>query len=86
VAEVVLARSALRALASLEFLLAEAVLDALDELGRNPEIGHELRSRLRGLRSYKVGSYRIIYELRGTKTVRVAAIRHRSQAYGTDPR
>jgi mRNA-degrading endonuclease RelE of RelBE toxin-antitoxin system len=42
---------------------------------------------MRGLFSLRVGSYRIIYQLRDEdRTVRVAAIRHRSAAYGTDPR
>ena len=84
--KVVLARSARNALAELDFLLAEAVVDALGELERNPEAGHALRGRLTGLRSYRVGAYRIIYELRDTSTVRVVAIRHRGHAYRTDPR
>jgi len=33
----------------------------------------------------RVGVYRIIYELGDDKTVRVVAIRHRGDAYGTDP-
>lgn len=85
-AKVFLARSARDALAALGHPLADAVLDALRELELDPQIGHELRGRLRGLRSYRVGVYRIIYELRGPKTVRVVAIRHRGQAYGTDAR
>jgi mRNA interferase RelE/StbE len=85
VATVVLARSARDALAGLDFLLADAILDALGELERDPETGHELRGRLSGLRSYRVGAYRIIYELRDARTVRVVAIRHRAQAYRTDP-
>ncbi len=51
-----------------------------------PKAGHELRGRLTGLWSYRVGVYRIIYELRDARTVRVVAIRHRGQAYDTDPR
>jgi mRNA interferase RelE/StbE len=86
VARVVLARSARDSLASLDFLLADAILDALGELERNPQLGHELRGRLRGLRSYRVGVYRIIYELRDPRTVRVVAVRHRGHAYGSDPR
>jgi mRNA interferase RelE/StbE len=86
VARVVLARSARDSLASLNFLLADAVLDALGELERDPQLGHEVRGRLRGLRSYRVGVYRIIYELHDSKTVRVVAIRHRGHAYGSDPR
>lgn len=82
---VVLSRSASSALAALDFLLADAILDALSELERDPRIGHDLRGRLRGLRSYRVGAYRIIYEVRDPNTVMVVAIRHRSQAYQTDP-
>jgi mRNA interferase RelE/StbE len=86
VARVFLTRTAREALAALDFLRADAVLDALGELERDPRVGHELRGRLSGLRSYRVGVYRIIYELRDDTTVRVIAIRHRGDAYGTDPR
>lgn len=85
-ARVYLARAASAALADLDFLLAEAILDALTELERDPIAGHALRGRLTGLRSYRVGAYRIVYELRDAATVRVVAIRHRGQAYETDPR
>ena len=53
---------------------------------RDPEAGHRLRGRLTGLWSYRVGAYRIISELRDSNTVRAVAIRHRGQAYDTDPR
>ena len=85
-ARVFLTRTARDTLAALDFLLADAVLDALGELERDPQLGHRLRGRLTGLRSYRVGIYRIIYELREDKSVRVIAIRHRGNAYGTDPR
>src|SRR5680860_329617 len=62
-----------------------AVLIPVAELEREPEIGHALRGRLKGLHSYRVGAYRIIYESRDASTVRVVAIRHRGHAYGTDP-
>ena len=81
-----LTRTAREALAALNFLLADAVLDALGELERDPHLGHQLRGRLTGLRSYRVGIYRIIYELCDDRTVRVIAIRHRGNAYDTDPR
>lgn len=56
-------------------------------LERDPEAGHELRGRLRGLRSLRVGSYRVIYQLVDNgQTVRVAAVRHRGVAYRSDPR
>ena len=85
-ARVFLARSARDALAGLDFLLADAVLDALGQLERNPEAGYELRGRLTGLWSYPVGVYSIIYERRDRTTLRVEAIRHRGQAYETDTR
>jgi len=86
VARVYLTRSAREALAALDYPLADAVLDALGELERDPNLGHQLRGRLNGLRSYRVGVYRIIYERRDDGTVRVVAIRHRGNAYETDPR
>ncbi len=85
-ARVFLTRTARESLAAFEFLRADAVLDALGELERDPHLGHQLRGRLTGLRSYRVGVYRIIYELRDDRTVRVVAIRHRGEAYGIDPR
>ncbi len=83
---VVLTRAARDALAAMGFLLADAILDAVSELERDPQVGHRLRGRLTGLRSHRVGIYRIIYELRDDTTVRVVTIRHRSDAYGSDPR
>jgi mRNA interferase RelE/StbE len=82
----VLTRTAREALAALDFMLADAVIDALGELERDPHLGHELRGRLTGLRSYRVGAYRILYQLHEADTVRVVAIRHRQDAYGSDPR
>jgi mRNA interferase RelE/StbE len=87
VARVVLARRAHTELLELGRPLIDAIEDALALLEREPDAGHELRGRLRGLRSLRVGSYRVIYQLVGSdRTVRVAAIRHRAAAYGSDPR
>jgi mRNA interferase RelE/StbE len=87
VAKVVLARRARQELLDLDWPLIDAVADALGLLERDPHAGHALRGRLGGLRSLRVGTYRIIYQLADhDDTVRVAAIRHRSIAYRTDPR
>ena len=84
---VVLARSAREQLLELDWPLMDAAEDALGLLEREPRTGHELRGRLRGLRSLRVGTYRIIYQLADSdRVVRVAAIRHRSTAYRTDSR
>ena len=86
-ARLVLARRARSELLELGWPLIDAIEDALGLLERNPQAGHTLRGRLRGLYSLRVGSYRILYQLTdGGRTVRVAAIRHRSVAYGSDPR
>jgi len=86
-ARVVLARRAQLELLELDWPLIDAVEDALGLLEREPHAGHALRGRLRGLRSLRVGSYRVIYQLiDGDQAVRVAAVRHRSIAYRTDPR
>jgi mRNA interferase RelE/StbE len=87
VARVVLARRARQELLELSWPLIDAIEDALGLLEREPDAGHELRGRLRGLRSLRVGSYRIAYQLvDGGRTVRVAAIRHRAVAHRADLR
>jgi mRNA interferase RelE/StbE len=87
VARVVLARRVRRELIDLDWPLIDAVENALALLERDPDAGHALRGRLRGLRSLRVGAYRVIYQVTdGGQTVRVAAIRHRAIAYRSDPR
>lgn len=86
-ARLVLARRARRELLELQWILIDAIEDALGLLEREPHSGHALRGKLIGLYSLRVGSYRIMYQLAdGGKTVRVAAIHHRSVAYKSDPR
>ncbi|HEX5593987.1 MAG TPA: type II toxin-antitoxin system RelE/ParE family toxin [Solirubrobacterales bacterium] len=85
--ELVLTRRARRELLDLSRPLADAVENSLAALCREPLLGHPLRGRLRGLFSWRVGAYRILYQLiDGGKTIRIVAIRHRSMAYETDPR
>ncbi len=86
-ARVVLARRARRDLLDLDWPLVNAVEEALGLLEREPYAGHLLRGRLRGLRSLRVGAFRLIYQVtEAGQLVRVVAIRHRSSAYGSDPR
>ena len=82
-----LARRARKEIVDLDWPLSDAVVEALGLLEREPEAGHLLRGRLRGLRSFRVGTYRIIYQADDDqRLVRVLAVRHRSVAYSTDPR
>jgi mRNA interferase RelE/StbE len=84
---VVLARRDRREILDLDWPVADAVSEALGLLEREPAAGHELRGRLRGLRSLRVGTYRVIYQLdTGTKQVRVLTVRHRAVAYRADAR
>jgi mRNA interferase RelE/StbE len=86
-ARLVLARRARRDLLELDWPLIDAIEESLGLLERDPFAGHALRGKLRGLYSLRVGTYRILYQLTdGGKTVRVAAILHRSVSYGNDPR
>lgn len=85
-ARLVLARRARRELFQLNWPLIDAIEDALGLLEREPQAGHALRGKLRGLYSLRVGAYRVLYLLtEGEQTVRVAATRHRSAAYRSDP-
>ena len=82
-----LARRARKETVDLDWPLSDAVVEALGLLEREPEAGHLLRGRLRGLRSLRIGTYRIIYEIDDDqRLVRVLAVRHRSIACTTDPR
>jgi len=59
-------------------------IDVVDDVARGlaepDELGKELRGRLMGLWSCRVGSYRILYTI-DRKRVIVRAIRHRAVAY-----
>ncbi len=43
------------------------VARAIDRIAEEPDIGVALRGTLKGLLKYRVGPYRIIYELRKSK-------------------
>ena len=39
------------------------IIAAIDQLGENPFLGNALKGDLRGLRRFRVGNYRVIYEV-----------------------
>lgn len=84
-ARVQLTRQATRQFDALPHHLQEPVLNALTDLEIDPEAaGKPLLGRLKGLWSARVGSYRILYSLEGSRRspkVVVRAIKHRSSAY-----
>jgi len=84
-ARVHLTREAARQFEALPARLQDPVLNALTDLEIDPEAaGKPLLGRLKGLWSARVGSYRVIYSIEGSKRsaqVIVRAIKHRSSAY-----
>lgn len=68
-------------------MIQEAVIETLAEIEASPQsTGKPLRGRLRGLWSCRIGNYRVLYTIEGTKGkqhVVVRAIRHRATAYAT---
>jgi mRNA-degrading endonuclease RelE of RelBE toxin-antitoxin system len=87
VPKVRLTKSAARAFRSLPPTLGEAALSALTVLEMDGQAGHQLRGRLAGVWSLRVGAYRFLYVIEeGGALVRILAMRHRSVAYGSDPR
>lgn len=84
-ARVQLTRQASRHFDALPQDLQEPVLNALTDLEIDSEAaGKPLLGRLKGLWSARVGSYRVIYSIEGSRrspTVIVRAIKHRSAAY-----
>lgn len=86
-ANAVLTRRARRDLDQLDWQVGDAVIEALRPLEREPDAGHILRERLAGLRSLRIGAYRILYVLAdGEREVRALAIRHGSIACDNGPR
>lgn len=62
--------------------LAKRVAQALDDLEYDPFQGKPLKGKLKGLNSYRVGSYRIIYEIyRHRLRVVIIDIGHRRDIY-----
>jgi len=58
------------------------LVGAIDGLAENPYSGNALKGGLTGLRRLRVGSYRIIYEIRNAELViLVVRVAHRSRAY-----
>ena len=54
----------------------------LDVLAQNPFVGKALKAELKGLYSYRVGEYRIIYSiLRHEVIIQIIKVMHRREVY-----
>ncbi len=58
------------------------IKDAIERIASNPKIGKQLTHELKGLLSYRSGTYRVIYRIDHEKiTVIILTIGHRKNIY-----
>ncbi|MGB5450663.1 MAG: type II toxin-antitoxin system RelE/ParE family toxin [Sedimenticolaceae bacterium] len=75
-------QSALRKLSGITKSDRLRIIAAIDDLGLNPYRGSALKGDLTGLRRIRIGSYRVIYEIREAELiVLVVAAGHRRNIY-----
>ncbi|HEY8041895.1 MAG TPA: type II toxin-antitoxin system RelE/ParE family toxin [Polyangiaceae bacterium] len=80
--KVVLAPTAAATVRALPPDVKRSVRAALDAIAKDPSMGKELLRELKGLRSYRVRRYRVVYALvPGKHLVQVVAVGHRVSIY-----
>ncbi len=79
---VVYTHSARDAIRKLDPAVRERVRRAVLELASDPTLGKPLHFELKGLRSWRTGDWRIVYQVQGEKvTVVVVTVGHRRDVY-----
>jgi mRNA interferase RelE/StbE len=79
-------QSAARALARTDRPERERIIQRIDQLAEHPGAGSVLKGELSGLRRIRVGTYRVVYELRDAElVVLVVRIGHRREVYRRSP-
>lgn len=82
--QVLFKEPAKRALERLDRVVRLRVFNALQRISEMPSVGKPLRGPLSGCRSFRVGDWRIVYEVHEkTVTVLVVGIGHRREIYET---
>jgi len=80
--KVLLAPTAAAAVRGLPPDVKRSVRAALDAVAKDPSMGKELLRELKGLRSYRVRRYRVVYAVVPAKRViQVVAVGHRVSIY-----
>ncbi len=75
-----LSHRAEKALHAIEERFQEHVKEALREIAVNPPLGKKLKGEFEGLRSYRVGSFRILYKITA-ELIEVVYVDHRKDVY-----
>ncbi len=66
----------------LEKILQDRVVECLRDLNENPHAGKQLKGKLKNLWSWRVGKYRILYQIQEDKLLVFAvSVRHRKHVY-----
>ena len=73
---------AVRDIRELPAAVAERARRGLERLAENPRLGKPLQGELRPFWSYRVGDYRVVYEIRDDElVVLVVMLGHRREVY-----
>ena len=75
-----LSRQAIKALEAFAPRFKEHVKEAIREISQNTLIGTQLKGDLKGLRSYRLSSFRIVYRFSKT-VVEIVFLDHRKDVY-----
>ncbi|HEX9901147.1 MAG TPA: type II toxin-antitoxin system RelE/ParE family toxin [Candidatus Methylomirabilis sp.] len=75
-----LSRRAEKTLQALDERYRDHLKEAIRELAANPLLGKKLKGEFEGLRSYRLGSFRIVYRFR-KELLDVVHIDHRKDVY-----
>jgi mRNA interferase RelE/StbE len=75
-------KSAAKALSRIDRVERQRIIEGIDQLADNPAAGSVLKGEFSGLRRIRIGTYRVVYEVRDTElVVLVVRIGHRRSAY-----
>lgn len=79
---IVIAPTAKRQIDNLQPNIKSRLADVLSVIADNPFIGKALKAELKGLYSYRLGDYRIIYNIvRHKLVIQVIKVMHRREVY-----
>jgi len=79
---VLIAPRAKKQIDKLPHKIKEKIANAFQELSINPFFGKALKADLKGLYSYRVGNYRVIYNiLRHQLIIQIIKVMHRKNVY-----